>query len=322
MATDFTALPFSGGSSFPVAAGWPERSGIETPQKFSTRVLTLFADIAVTDQITSKDYINEVQAFGDNVYFRVDPDITVHDGTIGGKPVYEMPQAGMRVLPIDKILEWAFKIDDLEADRMDINWVPRWVNRAAVAMKKAMDQRTLAYIPTAAHAANQGITAGIESASVDLGVAGDPFVMTGGATGTTTDKLVECGQVLDEFNVPYEDRFIVIPPCIRTRLMTGALQNASLTGDPRSPLRTGNLGNIDRWTVYQSNLVSRVVTGGHTCYSIPFGWRNATAYASVMDTMETFTHPDFYGKATRGRLAYGRKVMFPEYIGWLYCYAG
>ena len=76
------------------------------------------------------------------------------------------------------------------------------------------------------------------------------------------DFITQCGQVLDEANIPESGRWMVIPSWMASLIKQSDLRNASIAGDMTSVLRNGRLGEIDRFTLYYSNLLPTVDTSG------------------------------------------------------------
>ena len=101
-------------------------------------------------------------------------------------------------------------------------------------------------------------------------------VVTGATTtiGQTTitasnilEKTLDMSKALDELNIPEEGRFIVLSPEFVSLLKQSELRQAYLTGDATSPLRNGQVGMIDRFTVYQSNLLLTPASGTDSGYT-------------------------------------------------------
>jgi hypothetical protein len=91
----------------------------------------------------------------------------------------------------------------------------------------------------------------------------------------------------------------------------GNIKQAYLTGDAESPLRNGNIGMIDRFTVYVSN---NLPTSGSVTTGF-FGHPKAVAYASQMTNTETVRLESSFGDGVRGLSVYGYKVVVPTAIG-------
>ena len=316
MGIDYTQPPYSEFGAFAVAAGRPDMSGREIPQIRSTQILTLFSAIALAPQITSNKYLKEAQNFGDNVYFQGDPDVVVEDYTMYTPINLQIPRAGIRTMPIDKAFAWGCQLDVLAKNRMDVDWMSRWRTRAAVALKKKSDTRLLEYMPTAVHVKNAGAAAGLISGNVDLGTTEAPERL---GSDNILFFLNLMNQVLDEQEPPEDvERFAVFPNAALPYLFESKLADAAYMGDATSPLKTGRV--IDspkcRFQIFCTNRLHSQVVDGKTVYDIPFGLRDATGYGVVIDDLAgPFDHPSYPGKIIRGVSGYGRKVMFPEYLG-------
>jgi hypothetical protein len=318
MPPNFDADPYASFGNLAVAAGYPSRSGGEIPQLWADNVLVEFTEQSVVPQITTKEHIQPLQKYGDNLTYNIAPMPTVRKRTMGKPVVYELLKATQVVVPVDQQQEWAFEVDDMDLNRMNNRWMPIWQERAGKAMVGATDLEILDWMPGCVDSKNHGNTAGYISGNIDLGSEDTPIEIT---KANALTKLLEIGQVLDERLTPDEDRFVVIPPAFRSCLMQSDIVTASVTGDPTSPIRNGLLGMIDRFTLYKSTRVKRTLIDANTCYSILFGWKNATAYDTVVEKVQHFAQMETsWTQAMRGLSAYARKVIWPRHIGVLFCY--
>jgi hypothetical protein len=167
----------------------------------------------------------------------------------------------------------------------------------------------------AASSGNLGVTAGVVSASFDLGTTAAAITIT---AANATDKIVDLGAVLSEHNVPDENRFVVIPNWYAAMLKKSDLKAANITGDGKSVLRTGLIGEIDSFKVYKSNLVPTSSDTGLK-YHVFAGVKNATTFASQINKSETVRSQDQFEDLWRLLLLYGREVIQPEALAELYC---
>jgi len=164
-------------------------------------------------------------------------------------------------------------------------------------------------------ALNKGATAGAIEACYNMGKAGTPLV-------PSYDNVIEIitmmGSVLDEQNIPEDDRWAVLPVWMTQKIKNSELKDASMTGDPKSILRNGGrIGMVDRFNIYQSNLLARTLDGGSgkMCTNVVFGHRSAITFATQMTQNEIIDNPNDYGKLYRGLQVYGYKVVQPTAIG-------
>ena len=150
---------------------------------------------------------------------------------------------------------------------------------------------------------------------MNLGVTGTPIVVvsrvpTAGQT-EVTDLIVRMGQVLDEQNIPEQNRWIVLPAWLAAKIKMSELRDASLTGDNTSILRNGRLGVIDRFTIYVSNLLPSGVAAGLAANetAIYAGTQHALTFASQINKVETMRSEHTFGQILRGLQVFGYGVL-------------
>ena len=96
-------------------------------------------------------------------------------------------------------------------------------------------------------------------------------------------------------------------------LKQSELRQAYLTGDSVSPLRNGQVGVIDRFTVYQSNMLYTPGSGSDSGYThVLAGHPKAITFASQFTNTETVRLESTFGDGVRGLKVYGRKVVTPD----------
>ena len=125
-------------------------------------------------------------------------------------------------------------------------------------------------------------------------VAVETDVLAGVVTGATTiqsqatisasnvlTSILSMSTALDQLNIPEEGRFIVLSPEFISLLKQSELRQAYLTGDSESPLRNGKVGVVDRFTVYQSNMLYTPGSGSDSGYThVLAGHPKAISFAS------------------------------------------
>jgi len=283
------------------------------PALFSGKLLVKYYDATVLSMITNTDYEGEIKKFGDTVYIRSVPDLTIRTYVKGQTLVNEQPESTATTLTIDKGKYWSFVTEDLDKVQTDIKgFVEKWTGDAAEQLKINIDTGVLGDIYADAHASNQGTTAGVDSASYNLGVTGTPLSLT---KANFLDYIVDCGTVLDEQNVPESGRFLLIPPWAANLIKKSDLKDASMTGDAKTILRNGVIGMIDRFTLYSSNLLTGSATAG---VRMLFGIKDATTFATQLTESKVQDNPNGFGMLHRGLQVYGYKVIKPEALGVLY----
>jgi hypothetical protein len=156
------------------------------------------------------------------------------------------------------------------------------------------------------------------SGDVNLGVTGTPLAVVGRSPTTgqveILDVILRLGQILDEQNIPEAGRWVVIPAWAAMMLKQSELRQAYLTGDSVSPLRNGRIGQIDRFTIYVSNLLPRgPVTGPPALAAgeVPIyaGTAHGLTFASQFTNVETIRSELSFSTLLRGLQIYGWKVL-------------
>lgn len=292
-----------------VAAGHPQYSGTFIPEIWSGNLLVKFYSATVINAITNTDYEGEIKDVGDKVIIRQVPDITIRDYSKGQSLVIERPEAANKELLIDKAKYFNFVCDDIDKHQTDIALMDSWSTDAGEQMKITVDTGFLGDVYSDAHSSNKGATAGAKSSSYNLGASGSPVVVT---KANVLDLLVDVGSVLDEQDVPENDRSIVLPPWMAGMIKKSDLKDASLAGDGTSIMRNGRLGMIDRFTLYHSNLLTSATDGAYTAWHVIACQRYAISFAAQMSKMESLRAESTFGTLVRGLNVYGYKTLKTE----------
>src|SRR5574343_128399 len=128
------------------------------------------------------------------------------------------------------------------------------------------------------------------------------------------DFIVDCGTVLDEQNVSDEGRWMVAPPWFIALIKKSDLRIASLAGDGVSILRNGKVGEIDRFTIYQSRNLLTQTSPGPASY-VMFGHSAGLTFASQIVECQMIDNPSDFGYIIRGLMVFGYEVSGPKYFG-------
>ncbi|WP_211828674.1 hypothetical protein [Kistimonas asteriae] len=232
------------------------------------------------------DWEGEIQGEGSEVVIRSRPGVDIYD--YDGTVTYQGLEPGKISLPIDQAKAYSFLDDYIQSLQSNIKEVDEATIDAAENMKIHVETDVHAVM-----AANAGLTFGDTTN-------GDVLDKS-----NVLDFIVDMGTLLDENNVPESGRFIKLPPWVCGMIKKSELKDASLSGDGSSALRTGRLGVIDRFTIYNSNTLP--VAAGK--FNILAGTKHATAFAGQFVNHETLTLESKFGKGHRGLKVYGRKVV-------------
>ena len=292
------------------------------PEIWSGKLIEKFYDSTVLAAISNTDYEGEIKSFGNKVKIRTKPTVTIHDYSADQELLTDRPMGNVVELLIDKGKYWNVMLDDVMRVQSDLNILDMWADDAAEQMKITIDRSVLLGMLGTAHASNRGLTAGVATASINLGVTTNPLdlVATGPASGEVEilDAILRLGQALDEQNIPETGRWLVIPPWAASLIKRSELRQAYLSGDAVSMLRNGRIGMVDRFTIYTSNLLPKggdvgvgaaLATGETVFYA---GHPHALTFASQMTNMEIIRSERSFGDFQRGLQVYGWKVIASE----------
>lgn len=279
------------------------------PAIWSKKLVVKFYAATVFAEIANTDYEGEIQAYGDEVIIRQVPDITINNYVKGGGLSYENPDKANVTLTIDQGKYFAFNCFDIDKYQSDLNLMNDWSNDGSEQMKIAIDTDVLATVHASAHADNVGNTAGAISGNINLGSNTTPLAVT---KDNILDLIVDMGTILDEQNVPENNRWVCLPAKACGYIKKSDLKDASLAGDGTSILRNGRLGMIDRFTIYSSNNLSQTEANE---FDVVFGQKSAITFASQITEMEDIPNPDDFGRLVRGLQVYGFDVIKPEALG-------
>ena len=286
-------------------------SGTFIPEIWSTKLIEKYYDGTVLTQITNTDYEGEIQSHGDKVIIRTMPSVSIKPYEIGQALETEFPTAGTIELLIDKGLYYQTAIDDIIAKQQDIDQMNLWGEDSSEQLKIQLDSEVLAYLPANVAAENTGTAAGVVSGNVNLGTQAVALDLD---RTNVLDTILYLGQVLDEQNVPETGRFLLMPFWATTLLKMSDIKDASLTGDGTSPLRNGMVGRIDRFTVYNSNLLPRNPAPAGTEWTTVLlaGHKDAATFATQMTKTESLRSQTTFGDVMRGLVVYGYRMIKPE----------
>jgi hypothetical protein len=305
------------GGQYPAAAGFRDIGSATmqyVPVIFSGKLLTKFYASSTLAAISNTEYEGEIKKYGDTVKIRETPDITIRDYQKGQILSNEQPESTSVELLIDKGKYWSFVTDDVDDAQTDIkDYVGRWTTDASKQMVITVETEVFADIGDDADSNNLGATAGAISGDYNLGTVAAPLVIT---RSNIVERIVDFGAVLDEQNIPTDNRFLVLPVWMSSLLKTSDLKQAYLTGDSTSPIRNGLLGSIDRFNIYVSNLL---YIPSYT--EVLFGHPKALTFATQITKTKMQDNPDGFGMLYRGLQVYGYKVILPVALGMARCAA-
>ena len=272
-------------------------TGNWSPIIYSKQAQIALRKAAVTNAITNNSYFGEIANQGDVVRIQKEPDVTVNALQRHTAISVEKLADDDFSLTIDKANYFAFKMDDIEDQFANVDYVSLAADRAAYKMADAMDADVLSYLSgyttagaaitttsgdaqhdTAANLTGEFLTANHLDASDFVGllsaaVSGDVIPLAPrlpGATSLSTSTISPLSVVarmarkMDTANVDSRGRWLVVDPVFVEMLKDedSRLLNADFGG---SGLQNGLvLNNLHGFRVYVSNNLPAAGTGAGT----------------------------------------------------------
>jgi len=311
----------------PRASGYPDYGyggpgspgNAHIPILFSGKLLEKFYAKSTIANIATTDYVGEVKNVGDRVVIRTLPNVTIKDYKKGDTLDLEYPESPAIEFTINRAKYFNFAMDDIDIKESDLSWLDKLADDASQQIKVTIDTEVFSTIYTKADSANQGTSAGAKTGAYNLGTAGSPVILT---KDNVLDYIVDCGSVLDEQNVPDDDRWIVLPPIIMGLINKSDLRNASVAGTGESFILRGGFSGkmLDRFNIYISNLLYKDDTDN--AFYIPFGRKSSLVYVAQITKTERYRPHNTFAEAMKGLIVYDFDVINPKAFGVLYAKVG
>jgi len=310
---------------YPVAPGNPDYSSTSTnayiPAIYSALLIKKFYPATVWGEISNTAYEGDIKNSGDTVYIRTRPTIETFTYKKGMVLPVQNPESPYVTLKIDQGEGFSFALDRVDEFQSDIKLMSTWAEDATEQMKQVIDRKVLQYLSrgtvNGASLVMGGTYTSLLGTSVSLGTYATPGTAIYSATVATyatnlLNRILTYAQVLDENNVPDDERFVILPPAAIQILKQSDLKLAYLTGDSVSPIRNGKVGMIDRFKIFSSNNLDRKASNQA---GIIFGHKYATTFATQITESRIIENPFSFGKMMQGLQVYGFSVVKGNMIG-------
>jgi hypothetical protein len=289
--------------TFPAASGHGNFvNGNAFPTIFAKEVIEQFRQNLVSSAITNTKFEGEIADSGDTVNIINEPSITITNYSRGAIiPDQDILDDQVQLL-IDQGKSFSFKLDDIEERLSHINWMTMLANRAAFDLKKAVDTDILEVIRDNG-STNSAL--GTDGSAKNIGYAtADDY--------TPINYLSKLDQILNENDVPEEDRFCAFTPAFLNELRQeeGSLVDASVSGRESAMFANQNqVGSLFGMDLY---VTTNMPVGSSSDPLVMAGHRSATATATALIKTKIQDVDKSFGQRLMGVVAYGRKVIRPE----------
>jgi hypothetical protein len=294
------------------------------PQVWSKVILAALQKKLVygSPMVVNSDYEGEISGPGNTVHITQFGDPTISDYTPSGTITYQqLSDAGLTLL-IDQAKTFSFVIDDIDRRQAAGDMQAYLEGRAAYGFADKADQ----YIA----AKYTGAAAGNVLGSTGAPLTPLPYQLSaGGSTNTPlhpADFYVQVLEplkvILDQNNVPDEDRYITVPPWAMSLVsQTQAFVSVTdMQGEPSQTFQRGFTGQVSGFNVLKSNNTPQPVAGGAGTgvWAIQAGHPMAITYGEQITETEALRLQTTIGDGVRGLHVYGSKLVRPDCIAVAY----
>jgi hypothetical protein len=267
------------------------------PDIWSARILTALSRKHVAGGIVNRDYEGDIKGAGDSVKITSFTDPTIGTYTSHSDITVEDIDDATRSLLIDQQKYFAFELDDVERAQV-VNGgavMAEVTKRAAYGLANTLDTFILSTL-----------AAGASASAPDHLVAEATISTAAGAY----DALVAWSVLLDQADVPEDDRFAVVTPAFHGLLLKD--ERFIKAGDDASQASrlNGRVGEAAGFTISKSNnLPAGPGAGAGT--SMIAGYRGAATLAEQIVSVEGARMEKRFADMVKGLHVYGAKVTRP-----------
>lgn len=263
------------------------------PTVWSAVLLASLKKKLVYGGLVNTDYEGDIAEFGDTVTINSVSRPTISTYTPNSTTITpEQLTTAQRKLVIDQAKYFAFYIDDVDARQARGQLLPAALVEAAYGLADVADQ----FIA--------GLYTGIQSANVLSGVT----IASDAPDDAYDNVIVPLKVLLDEANVPSEDRWVVVPPVFHGLLLRDVRFTRS-DDAPGTTVKTGQIGQAAGFDIYMSN--NTPVPSGSENVVIA-GTNMAISYAQQISKTEAYRPQDAFEDAIKGLSLYGAKLVRPD----------
>jgi hypothetical protein len=252
--------------------------------------------------VINRDYEGDIKGKGDTVRITAHGPITIdnYDKSTGLSDPEELDDAST-TLEITQAKSFNFRIEDVDKAQMNVKLMESATRDAAYRLADVADQYIVGIMAAQAGSA--------------VGADGSDKIFDG-STDLVSEELLEIKQKLDEADVPFEGRWVIVPPWVTKWLLQEDAVNLPMWSAVEGVMKNGQIGRLYGFDILQSNNVPNTA-GDH--YKVVAGVARATTFADSVNETEAYRPDKFFADALRGLHCYGAKVIDPECLCVLTC---
>lgn len=262
------------------------------PEVWSKKLLGVFDKSVVMAKLANTQFEGEIRNAGDTVYVRTFGNVTISNYTRDMTVSFETLADPLQTMVIDQQKYFAFKIDDLDKAQADIDVVDGYANRAAIAIRDVVDSYLI------------GLAQSQVATGNTMGTQASPLSMT---KDNVYEYITTMSEMLDESNIPAEDRHLVISPKVKSMILKSTEFTRSTTmGD--NVIQNGYIGNVAGFSVHVTTNMP-AVSNVHTILGFNGDFLSFASQVSQVEQVRPFNQ---FADAVKGLYLYGGKVFYPS----------
>ena len=269
--------------------------GSAIAQKWHAELLRQRMKLLSAVEACNRNYEGEVSRGGDSVRINMVGDITINSShsRTGDLSLQNLQTTDM-TLVIDAEDDFAFYLDDVDAQQTVSDLMPESMRRAAYKMRDTADQYVFTKMNASVSTANQ-LTAAV--------------VGTGGSDADLFELLVDIAVALDNVDAPEGNRWVFLPPWACGMLVKDPRRSSFGTTANLQTYGSGYIGRtVDGLEIFKTRNLP--TSAGAT--TVLAGTKDATTFADQISKYETVRHPLRFGDIHKGLHVYGAKVIRPD----------
>lgn len=246
--------------------------------------------------VVNKDFEGDIREHGDRVKINNIGAVTIFDYVKNADmPAPETLTDQQRELLIDRAKGFNFQVDDIDAAQTRPKVMDAAMRESAYALRDEED-RYIASLYTGVPANN---TIGTDVSPIN-------------PTSTNAYQyLVDLAVLLDEANIPPEQRWCVVPPWFHGLLLKDGRFVSAGSFRSDDTLRNGEVGSAAGFRILKSN---NVPNNAGAKYKIIAGHPSAISVAEQIASVEAYRMEKRFADAIKGLHLYGAKLVRPSAI--------
>lgn len=282
------------------------------PEIWAGDVLQALQKATVFGSLVNRDWEGLIANSGDTVRITEIGPITIGDYSKNND--IDDPENlvdAQQALQITESKYFNFQVDKVDLKQGNPKVVSAGMNEAAYALRDEVDQFIAGKYGDASAANLIGTTAAPKLPNNTAGDAQNVYKL-----------ITQCRKCLVKSNVPTGGWWMVVQPEFYAILLNEDKFVSAEKAGTTAGLRTGEVGNILGFTIFESNNVDYIEDGdgSHDVYKCMFGTNKAITFADQINNVEQYSPEKRFAVAYKGLHLYGAKVVRPQCLGVLSCY--